>query len=126
MKTNIQSILAPAAIGPFSQAIQAGNFIYVSGQLPINVDSGEFAGEEILSQTKQSLDNIKVILETAGYQMDDVVKSTVYLANMQDFVLMNEVYASYFTTPFPARAAFEVARLPKDALVEIEVVAFKA
>lgn len=116
---------APAAIGPYSQAIQAGNTVYVSGQLPIDPATGVFAGEDIKSQTRQSLTNIRSILTEAGMDMSAVVKTTVLLANMGDFGAMNEVYAEFFSAPYPARAAFQVARLPKDALVEIECVAVK-
>ena len=116
---------APAAIGPYSQAIQAGNTIYVSGQLPIDPATGAFAGEDIAAQTRQSLTNIKAILAEAGADMSNVVKTTVLLANMADFAAMNAVYAEFFTAPFPARAAFQAAALPKNALVEIECVAVK-
>ena len=116
---------APAAIGPYSQAIQAGNTIYVSGQLPIDPATGAFAGEDIAAQTRQSLTNIKAILAEAGADMSNVVKTTVLLANMADFADMNAVYAEFFTAPFPARAAFQAAALPKNALVEIECVAVK-
>lgn len=115
---------APAAIGPYSQAIQAeGKTIYVSGQLPVDPATGAFAGEDIQSQTRQSLENIKAILATVNADMSSVVKTTVYLKNIADFGAMNEIYAQYFQQPFPARAAFQVAALPKDALVEIECVA---
>ncbi|MBQ7801079.1 MAG: RidA family protein [Oscillospiraceae bacterium] len=116
---------APAAIGPYSQAIQAGNTIYVSGQLPIDPATGAFAGEDIKSQTRQSLTNMKNILIEAGTDMSAVVKTTVLLANIADFGAMNEVYAEFFSAPYPARAAFQVANLPKNALVEIECVAVK-
>ncbi|MBQ8239019.1 MAG: RidA family protein [Oscillospiraceae bacterium] len=116
---------APAAIGPYSQAIQAGNTIYVSGQLPIDPATGAFAGDEIKAQTRQSLTNMKNILIEAGTDMSAVVKTTVLLANIADFAAMNEVYAEFFTAPYPARAAFQVACLPKNALVEIECVAVK-
>lgn len=116
---------APAAIGPYSQAIQAGNTIYVSGQLPIDPATGAFAGNDIASQTRQSLTNMKSILQQAGADMCDVVKTTVLLADIADFAAMNAVYAEFFTAPFPARAAFQVACLPKNALVEIECVAVK-
>ncbi|MBP3672864.1 MAG: RidA family protein [Oscillospiraceae bacterium] len=116
---------APAAIGPYSQAIQAGNTIYVSGQLPIDPATGAFAGEDIKAQTRQSLTNIKNILNEAGTDMSAVVKTTVLLANIADFAAMNEVYAEFFSAPYPARAAFQVAALPKAALVEIECVAVK-
>ena len=116
---------APAAIGPYSQAIQAGNTVYVSGQLPIDPATGAFAGDEIKAQTRQSLTNMKNILIEAGTDMSAVVKTTVLLANIADFAAMNEVYAEFFTAPFPARAAFQVACLPRNALVEIECVAVK-
>ena len=119
----IQTEHAPAAIGPYSQAIQAGGTIYVSGQLPINPATGEFAGADIRAQARQSLENIKAILAAAGADMAHVVKTTVLLQDMADFSAMNEVYAEYFSEPYPARAAFQVAKLPKDALVEIEAVA---
>lgn len=116
---------APAAIGPYSQAIEAGNTIYVSGQLPIDPATGAFAGEDIKAQTRQSLTNIKNILEEAGTDMSAVVKTTVLLSDIANFGAMNEVYAEFFQAPFPARAAFQVAALPKNALVEIECVAVK-
>ena len=116
---------APAAIGPYSQAIQAGNTIYVSGQLPIDPATGAFAGNDIAAQTRQSLTNMKNILNAAGADMSDVVKTTVLLADIADFAAMNAVYAEFFTAPYPARAAFQVACLPKNALVEIECVAVK-
>ena len=114
---------APAAIGPYSQAIQANGFIYVSGQLPIDPATGAFAGESIQEQTRQSLTNIQNILKEAGADMSNVVKTTVLLKNIADFADMNAVYAEFFTGDYPARAAFEVAALPKNALVEIEAVA---
>ena len=124
MNTAISTEKAPAAIGPYSQAIRAeGKTIYVSGQLPVDPATGAFAGEDIQSQTRQSLENIKAILATAGADMSSVVKTTVLLKNIADFGAMNEVYAQYFQQPFPARAAFQVGALPKDALVEIECVA---
>lgn len=114
---------APAAIGPYSQAVQAEKTIYVSGQLPVDPATGEFTGEDIKAQTKQSLTNIKSILASAGADMSDVTKTTVLLQNIADFGAMNEVYAEFFTEPYPARAAFQVAALPKGAKVEIEAVA---
>ncbi|MCH5228828.1 MAG: RidA family protein [Muribaculaceae bacterium] len=123
MKKEVNSKKAPGAIGPYSQAVKAGNFIYVSGQLPIDAKSGEMPSD-IKEQTRQSLENVKAILEEAGASMDNVVKSTVYLADMSLFGAMNEVYGEYFSGIFPARAAFAVKELPKQALVEIEVVAF--
>ena len=123
MKKSIKTEKAPGAIGPYSQAVKSGGFIFVSGQLPIDPETGSFAGDDIASQTKRSLENIKAILEASGASMEAVVKATVFLTDMNDFAGMNEVYSSYFTEPYPARAAVEVSRLPKDALVEIEVVA---
>lgn len=122
-KTNVNSEKAPAAIGPYSQAIEVEGTIYVSGQLPIDAATGEFASDEIKGQTKQSLENIAAILKETGCTMENVVKTTVLLQDMNDFAAMNEVYAGYFSAPFPARAAFEVAKLPKAAKVEIEAVA---
>ena len=114
---------APAAVGPYSQAIQAGNTIYVSGQIPIDPAKGVFAGDDIQTQTRQCLTNIRSILAEAGADMSNVVKTTVLLADINDFAAMNEVYAEFFTEPYPARAAFQVAAIPKGALVEIEAIA---
>ena len=116
---------APAAIGPYSQAMQTGNMLFVSGQIPIDPATGEFAGADIATQTNQSLTNIKNILAAAGYTMNDVVKTTVLLADIADFAAMNAVYAEYFTENKPARAAFAVKDLPRGALVEIEAIASK-
>ena len=116
---------APAAIGPYSQAVQAGNTLFVSGQLPIDPATGAFAGSDIASQTRQSLTNVRNILEAAGYTCADVVKTTVLLANIEDFAAMNAVYAEFFTGTCPARAAFAVKAIPKGALVEIEAIACK-
>ncbi len=113
---------APGAIGPYSQAIDTGSFVYTSGQLPIDPKTGTMPSD-IKSQTRQSLNNIKSILESAGLGMSNVVKTTVFLADMADFGAMNEVYSEAFTAPFPARSAVAVKELPKQALVEIEVVA---
>lgn len=121
----VQTAAAPAAIGPYSQAIGAGQTVYVSGQLPIDPATGEFAGPDIVSQTRQSLTNLKNILAEAGCSMADVTKTTVLLADISEFAAMNEVYAEFFTAPYPARAAFQVAALPKAARVEIECVAVK-
>ena len=114
---------APAAIGPYSQAVQAGNLLFVSGQIPVDPATGAFAGEDIAAQTRQSLTNIQAILEEAGYTLADVVKATVLLADMADFAAMNAVYAQFFTANCPARAAFAVKELPRGAKVEIEVIA---
>ncbi len=114
---------APAAIGPYSQAIVAGGFVYVSGQLPIDPGTGVFVEGGIKEQTRQSLTNAQAILREAGADLDCVVKTTVFLSDIANFAQMNEVYAEFFTAPFPARSAVAVRDLPKGALVEIEVVA---
>ena len=114
---------APAAIGPYSQAIQVGTLVYTSGQIPIDPATGAFAEGGIKEQTRQSLTNVKAILEEAGLSMSNVVKTTVFMADMNDFADMNTVYAEFFTEPYPARSAVAVKTLPKGALVEIEVVA---
>lgn len=116
---------APAAIGPYSQAVKAGSMLFVSGQIPIDPATGAFAGEDIVTQTRQSLTNVKNILEAAGYALSDVVKTTVLLADIADFAAMNAVYAEFFTENCPARACFAVKDLPKGALVEIEAIANK-
>ncbi|MDR3566313.1 MAG: RidA family protein [Negativicutes bacterium] len=123
MKQVINTDKAPSAIGPYSQAIKANGFVFVSGQLPVVPVTGQFATGGIAAQTKQSLENVKAILLQAGSTLDDVVKATVFIKDMNDFSAVNNVYAEYFTKDCPARACFEVARLPKDALVEIEVIA---
>ena len=122
MKT-ISTKKAPAAIGPYSQAIQVGNLVYTSGQIPIDPATGAFAEGGIKEQTRQSLTNVKAILEQAGSCMCKVVKTTVFLADMGDFGAMNGVYSDFFKEPYPARCAFAVKTLPKGALVEIECVA---
>ena len=126
MKQQINTAAAPAAIGPYSQAIEANGIVFVSGQLPIDPATGAFAEGGIKELTRQSLTNMKAILAEAGLTMANVVKTTVFLADMADFAQMNEVYATFFSEGnYPARSAVEVARLPKDALVEIEVIATK-
>ena len=120
----IQSEKAPAAIGPYSQAIDSGaGIVFVSGQLPIDPATGAFPEGGVKEQTCQSLTNVKAILETAGLDLGNVVKTTVFLADMADFSAMNEVYARFFSAPFPARSAVAVKALPKGALVEIECIA---
>ena len=119
----ISTTNAPAAIGPYSQAIKVGELVFVSGQLPIDPATGAFAEGGIKELTRQSLTNMKAILEEAGTSMANVVKTTVFLADMKDFAAMNEVYAEFFAAPFPARSAVAVKTLPKGALVEIECIA---
>ncbi|OPG57370.1 RidA family protein [Helicobacter pylori] len=125
MKEVIHSTLAPKAIGPYSQAIATNDLVFVSGQLGIDASTGEFKGTDIHSQTTQSMENIKAILKEAGLGMDSVVKTTILLKSLDDFAVVNEIYGSYLTEPYPARATFQVAKLPKDALVEIEAIAIK-
>ena len=122
-KQIINTIKAPAALGPYSQAVKVGNILYTSGQLAINATTGEFKNDDIKKATAQSLENVKAILEEAGTSLDKVVKTLVFLKDMNDFADMNEVYSQYFTSNPPARSCVEVAKLPKDALVEIEVIA---
>ena len=127
MKTILNTNKAPLAIGPYSQGINTGNLLFLSGQLPICPEKGDIVATDIEGQTRQSLENVKAILESAGCTMDDVVKTTVYLNDIADFEKMNGVYAEFFNEGnYPARSAFQVAALPKAALVEIEVVALKA
>ena len=123
MKKVIRTTKAPSAIGPYSQAIQVGNIIYTSGQIPIDPATGSFVEGGIKEQTRQSLLNVKAILEEAGLTMGDVVKTTVFMADMNDFADVNAVYAEFFAEPYPARSAVAVKTLPKGALVEIEVIA---
>lgn len=126
MKQKISTNKAPAAIGPYSQAVLAGDFLYVSGQLPLDPVSGAMAGDTAAEQAEQSIRNLSAILEAAGMTLDDVVKTTVLLADIADFAAVNEVYAKHFTgAVLPARAAFAVRDLPKGAKVEIELVAYK-
>ncbi len=126
MKKVIATTNAPAAIGPYSQAVQVGNMLFASGQLGIDPATGNFVEGAVKEQTAQAFKNVKAILTEAGYEISDVVKTTVFLADMGDFVAMNEVYASQFEGAFPARSAVAVKTLPKNGLVEIEVIAVKA
>jgi len=123
MKQKIETKNAPGAIGPYSQAVKAGDTLYISGQIPINPQTGEFAGPDIKTQTEQVLKNIKAILNEAGADMSNVVKTTVLLKDMADFTTMNEIYATFFEGIYPARATYQVVALPKDALIEIETTA---
>ena len=125
MNTIIHTPNAPAAIGPYSQAVQAGNMLFVSGQIPIDPAPSSFAGDDIATQTRQVLTNLKNILEAAGYSCADVVKTTVLLADIGDFAAMNAVYAEFFPENSPARACFAVKDLPRAALVEIDAIASK-
>lgn len=122
-KEIINTEKAPAALGPYSQAIKAGNTIYVSGQIPLIPETMEIISDDVQEQTKQSLENVKAVLEAAGATLNDVVKASVFIKDMNDFAKINEIYATYFTENKPARACIEVARLPKDVKVEIEVIA---
>lgn len=123
MKKVISTSKAPAAIGPYSQAIQVGNLVFASGQIPIDPATGSFVAGGVKEQARQSLTNVKAILEEAGLTLDNVVKTTVFLADMNDFADVNAVYAEFFAEPYPARSAVAVKTLPKGALVEIEVIA---
>ena len=125
MKKTISTPHAPAAIGPYSQGVDGGGIVITSGQLPIAPATGAFAEGGVAGQTKQSLENVKAVLAAAGLTMENIVKTTVFLKDMNDFSAMNEVYASFFPQNPPARSAVEVARLPKDALVEIEAIAVR-
>ncbi|MEG0772366.1 RidA family protein [Clostridium sp.] len=122
-KQIISTTKAPAALGPYSQAVKVGNLLYTSGQLAINSATGEFINDDIQKATAQSLDNVKAILEEAGTSLDKVVKTLVFLKDMNDFTAMNEVYEKYFSVNPPARSCVQAGKLPKDALVEIEVIA---
>ncbi len=125
MKKIINTPNAPAAIGPYSQAVEANGTLYISGQIPINPVVGKIEATEITAQTEQVFANIKAILDEAGYCFADVVKSTVFIADIADFAAMNEVYKKYYQTECPARSAFAVKSLPLGALVEIETIAVK-
>lgn len=113
---------APAAIGPYSQAIEAGGFVFASGQIPVNPATGNIP-DGIEAQAKQALTNVKNLMEASGLSMDNIVKTSVFIKNMNDFAKVNEVYATFFESDFPARSCVEVARLPKDVLIEVEVIA---
>lgn len=125
MKKVISTPKAPAAIGPYSQAIEINDMIFTSGIIPINPANGTLVDGSIEEQTKQVFDNMKGLLEDAGSSLDKIIKTTVFIKNMEDFSRVNEVYASYFTGDFPARSCVEVARLPKDVLIEVEAIAYK-
>ncbi|MDS1030508.1 RidA family protein [Bacillota bacterium LX-D] len=122
MKKEVNTANAPAAIGPYSQAISFGNLVMTSGQIPLTAD-GKLVSEDVKEQTKQSMENLKAILEEAGSSLAQVVKTTVFISDMNDFPLINQVYEQYFAKPFPARSCVQVARLPKDVKVEVEAIA---
>ena len=124
MRKVVSTKKAPAAIGPYAQANIVGNFVFTSGQVPLDPETGVLAEGGIEAQTRQSLLNIKAVLEEAGSSMDKIIKTTCFLQSMDDFAKMNEVYASFFEGDYPSRSAFEVGKLPKDALVEIEAIAY--
>ncbi|MBO5804018.1 MAG: RidA family protein [Bacteroidales bacterium] len=124
-KRVIASPLAPKAVGPYSQAVEANGTLYVSGQLPIDAQTGEFPEGGVKEQLVQIFKNLQYILEEAGYSFDNVVKTTVYLTNMGDFATLNEVYSQFYREPYPARVAYAVAALPKGALAEVDVIAVK-
>ena len=124
MKKVVVTDKAPGAIGPYSQGINVGDMFFFSGQIPVNPVTGDMP-EGIEAQVKQSLDNVKALLESQGMDFSNVIKTTVFLADMNDFATMNGIYATYFVEPYPARSAVQVAKLPKGALVEIEVIAHK-
>jgi 2-iminobutanoate/2-iminopropanoate deaminase len=123
MQKKIQTDRAPAAIGPYSQAIRHGNMIFTAGQIPLNPQSGEIVGDDITTQTRQVLDNLSAVLEAGGAKLEQVVKTTCFLNDMNDFTAFNEVYQLYLGTTAPARSCVAVERLPKDVLVEIEALA---
>lgn len=125
MKNIVNTTKAPSAIGPYSQGVNIGDLFFFSGQIPLDPTTGEMAENNIKAQTKQSLDNVKALLESQGLDFSNVIKTTVFLDSMDDFAAMNEVYAEYFVAPYPARSAVAVDKLPKGALVEVEVIAHK-
>jgi len=125
MKKVISTKNAPQAVGPYSQAVWANDLLFISGQIPLDSQTGKFVSDDVREQTKQVFQNLGAILKEAGLGYENIVKTTVYLADMNDFAVMNEVYASFFQQDFPARAAFQVAKLPLGAKVEIEAVAVK-
>lgn len=124
MLSGISTASAPAALGPYTQAIRAGQFLFVSGQVPIDPATGQLVGGSIADQTRRALENIGAILQAGGASFQQVVRSTVYLADLGDFSAMNDVYATFFTAPQPARSTIQAARLPRDARIEVDVIAF--
>ena len=124
MKEVVKTNKAPSAIGPYSQGIQVGNLFFFSGQIPLHPETGEMP-DGIIAQSKQAFENVKGLLESQNLDFENVVKTTVFLDNMDDFATVNEIYATYFKEPYPARSAIEVAKLPRGALIEVEVIATK-
>lgn len=124
-KDVIETNNAPSAIGPYSQAVKIGNFLYTSGQLPVEPKTGQIVSEDVKEQAKQVMENLKGVLNAAGMELENVVKAMVFIKDMNDFGSINEVYGQYFKKPYPARSCVEVARLPKDVKIEIEVIAYK-
>ena len=125
MKEVISTKLAPAAIGPYSQAIVAGDLVFTPGQIPLSAETGLVVGDDVSAQAVQALDNLKAVLAGAGCDLDDVVKTTVFITDMSQFALVNEIYAKYFTEKAPARSCVEVSKLPKGCLVEVEAIAVR-
>lgn len=125
-RTEIHTDRAPAAIGPYSQAVSAGDTVYTAGQVGMDPATGEFVGPDVATQTRQAMANLRAVLEAAGLGLADVVKTTIFVADLEDFATVNEVYGDHFEQPYPARSTVEAARLPKDARVEIEMVAHRS
>jgi len=125
MKIEIDTEKAPKAIGPYSQGLDTGTFVFTSGQIPANPETGRIESEKIVQQTRQALENLKNVIISSGSDMSKVIKTTLYIKNMDDFHIINEIYSEYFSKPYPVRSCVEVARLPKDALIEIDAVATK-
>ena len=123
-KSAVSSAGAPKAIGPYSHAIRAGNLLFISGQVPIDPATGNLVDGDITAQTRRVMDNLAAVLEAAGLSFQHVVRTTIFLADMSDFAAVNAVYGSFFSEPYPARATVQVSRLPKDARVEIDAIAF--
>jgi 2-iminobutanoate/2-iminopropanoate deaminase len=123
MKEAVSSPEAPKAIGPYSQAVRAGQLLFLSGQVPLDPATGQIVAGDIETQTRRVFDNLAAVLKAGGRSFSDVVRTTVYLADMNDFTAVNDVYGTYFSAPYPARATVQVARLPKDARIEIDLIA---
>jgi len=123
MRTAVATERAPRAIGPYSQAVKAGDFLFLSGQIPLDPETGQVVTGDISAQTRRVMDNLQAVLAAAGVSLDAVVRTTIYLADLGDFATVNEVYGSYFASPAPARSTVQVARLPRDARIEIDAIA---